>query len=206
MTDNLDCTTYSDDACLGVDAPSLELLEFVKGEKIDLQPGRVTVLFFFNTFYKGAFGINEEFTVLFEKYGKDVNFIAINNDAEKEKLDKFLGKLAEGKIYDENTKKPQRLDVAYIAFDDKKATAKMYATASNMTIMSCPHLFIVGKDGKIAWRQQLLQSFTMNQSNFEAQLAHVLAGEPLESAGPKPKVAADEGEVAEGMAEDMSLF
>lgn len=206
MTDNIDCTTFSDDACIGADAPSLELLEFAKGEKIDLQPGKVHVLFFFNTFYKGAFGINEELTVVAEKHGKDVTFVAINNDAEKEKLEKFLGKLAEGKIYDENTKKPQRLDVAYIAFDDKKATAKMYATAANLSIMSCPHLFIVGKDGKIAWRQQLLQSFTMNQSNFEAQLVHVLQGEPLESAGPKPKAVADEGEEAEGMAEDMSLF
>ncbi|EPY37119.1 hypothetical protein STCU_00178 [Strigomonas culicis] len=70
--------------------------------------------------------------------------------------------------------------------------------------MSCPMGFIV-KDGKIAWRQQFLQTFTISQSNFEAQLQHVLAGEELESNGPRPKVEVEEEE-AEGMDGDFSLF
>eukprot|EP00359_Climacostomum_virens_P000467 CAMPEP_0204896590 /NCGR_PEP_ID=MMETSP1397-20131031/255_1 /ASSEMBLY_ACC=CAM_ASM_000891 /TAXON_ID=49980 /ORGANISM="Climacostomum Climacostomum virens, Strain Stock W-24" /LENGTH=186 /DNA_ID=CAMNT_0052064223 /DNA_START=46 /DNA_END=603 /DNA_ORIENTATION=+ len=183
MTDTVDVTTYSDDACLGKTAPSLELLEPIKGEKIDFQPGKVHVLYYFNTFYKGAYGVNEELTKLSEKH-TDIIFIAISNDAEREKAEKYLGKV----IVDENTKEQQRLAVPYIYFDDKKATAKMYCDVANLSVMSCPMAFIVDKAGKIAWRQQFLQTFTINQSNFEAQLLHVVAGEELESAGPRPKV------------------
>lgn len=198
MTDTVDVTTYSDDACLGKTAPSLELLEPIKGEKIDFQPGKVHVLYYFNTFYKGAYGVNEELTKLSEKH-TDIIFIAISNDAEREKAEKYLGKV----IVDENTKEQQRLAVPYIYFDDKKATAKMYCEVANLSVMSCPMAFIVDKAGKIAWRQQFLQTFTINQSNFEAQLLHVVAGEELESAGPRPKVEV-EGEAAE--CDEMSLF
>lgn len=198
MTDLVDVTTYSDDHSLGKVAPSLELLEAVRGEKIDLQPGKVHVLYFFNTFYKGAYGVNEELTKLFEKFS-EVTFIAISNDAEKEKVEKFLGKT----IVEENTKEVQRLAVPYIYFDDKKATAKLFCEVSNLSVMSCPMAFIVDKNGKIAWRQQFLQTFTINQSNFEAQLKHILAGEEIESNGPRPKVEV-EGESAE--CDDMSLF
>ena len=195
---DVDVTTYSDDKSLGQTCPSLELLEAVRGEKIDLQPGKVHVLYFFNTFYKGAYGVNEELTKLSEKL-TDVTFIAISNDAEKEKLEKFLGKT----IVEENTKEVQRLAVPYIYFDDKKATAKTFCDASNLSVMSCPMAYIIDKSGKIAWRQQFLQTFTINQSNFEAQLVHVIAGEELESAGPRPKVEV-EGESAE--CDEMSLF
>eukprot|EP00455_Lapot_gusevi_P005069 TRINITY_DN12140_c0_g2_i1.p1 TRINITY_DN12140_c0_g2~~TRINITY_DN12140_c0_g2_i1.p1 ORF type:complete len:198 (+),score=60.63 TRINITY_DN12140_c0_g2_i1:110-703(+) len=197
MTD-VDVTTYSDEKSIGQPCPSLELLEAVRGDKIDLQPGKVHVLYFFNTFYKGAYGINEELTKLSEKL-TEVTFIAISNDAEKEKLEKFLGKT----ILEENTKEVQRLAVPYIYFDDKKATAKMFCDVSNLGVMSCPMAYIVDKDGKIAWRQQFLQSFTIAQSNFEAQLQHVLAGEEIEVAGPRPVVEV-EGESAE--CDEMSLF
>jgi thiol-disulfide isomerase/thioredoxin len=200
MTDAVDVTTYSDDKALGQVAPSLSLLEPVKGERVDLEPGKVHVLFFFNTFYKGAYAVNEELTQLHEKF-PDVVFIAISNDAEKEKVEKFLAKV----VIDENHKKPLRLAVPYVFFDDKKATAKMYADVSNLSVMSCPMAYIIDRGGKIAWRQQFLQTFTMRQSNFEAQLVHVLAGDELESAGPRPKIDADEGEAAE-CGDDMSLF
>mmetsp|Transcript_64236 Transcript_64236/g.74670 ORF Transcript_64236/g.74670 Transcript_64236/m.74670 type:complete len:199 (+) Transcript_64236:49-645(+) len=198
MTDSVDVTTYSDDKILGQVCPSLELLEVVRGEKIDLQPGKVHVLYFFNTFYKGAYPVNEELTKLSEKF-TEVTFVAISNDAEKEKVEKFLGKT----IVDENTKEQQRLAVQYIYYDDKKATAKMFCDLANLSVMSCPMAFIVDKNGKVAWRQQFLQTFTISQSNFEAQLKHVLAGEELESNGPRPKVEV-EGESAE--CDDMSLF
>jgi hypothetical protein len=144
--------------------------------------------------------VNEELTQLHEKF-PDVVFIAISNDAEKEKVEKFLAKV----VIDENHKKPLRLAVPYVFFDDKKATAKMYADVSNLSVMSCPMAYIIDRGGKIAWRQQFLQTSTMRQSNFEAQLVHVLAGDELESAGPRPKIDADEGEAAE-CGDDMSLF
>lgn len=199
MADSVDVTTYGDDKCFGKTAPSLELLDFVRGDKIDLQPGRVHVLYFFNTFYKGAYPVNEEFTKLFEKHGADVTFIAINNDAEKEKAEKFLTK----EITDLNTNEKLRLELPYVAFDPAKATAKMYAAAADLSVMSCPHAFIIGKDGKIVWRQQFLQTYLVKHSNFEAQLLHAVAGEQLAMNGPKPKVDV-EGEAAE--ADEMSLF
>lgn len=199
MTDSVDVKTYSDDKCFGQKAPSLELLEAIQGEKIDLQPGKVHVLYFFTTFYKGAYPVNEEFTKLSEKY-TDVNFISISNDAEKEKLERFLQKL----ILDDKHNTPIRMKTPFIMYDDKKATAKLYADVSNLSVMSCPMAFIVDKDGKIQWRQQFLQTYTVKDSNFEAQLLHVINGEELESNGPRPVVDAGEGEEAE--CDDMSFF
>ncbi|RNF26943.1 uncharacterized protein Tco025E_00809 [Trypanosoma conorhini] len=200
MTDAIDVTTYCDDRALGQPAPSLAALEPLRGEKVALERGKVYVLYFFNTFYRGADTVNEELTALSEKYGDKVVFVAISNDAAKEKTEKYLGKT----IVDENTKKPLRLAPPHILFDDKKATGKAYAEVSNLTVMSCPMAFIVRADGTIAWRQQFLQTFTISQSNFEAQLGHVLAGEALESNGPRPAVQVEE-EAAE-VEDEMSLF
>jgi len=206
MADAVDVKTYSDDAALGATAPSLELLEFVVGEKVDLQPGKVHVLFFWVSYYKGAWLVNEELTQLYEKY-PEVQFIAISNDADRAAVEKFLQKIADGKVIDENTKATYRLAVPYIAYDDKKATGKAYSNLSNNAVVHVPQAFIVGKDGKIAWRQNLTQSFTMSMSNFADQLDRVIKGEALDlTNGPKPKPVVDEGEAAEGMADDMSLF
>ncbi|EKF98742.1 hypothetical protein TCSYLVIO_010353 [Trypanosoma cruzi] len=199
MTDAIDVTTYADDRALGQVAPSLEKLEPIRGAKVAIEGGKVYVLYFFNTFYRGADPVNEELTVLSEKYGDRVVFVAISNDVDKEKTEKYLNKT----IVDENTKKPLRLAPPHILFDEKKATGKKYAESSNLTVMSCPMAFIVGGDGKIAWRQQFLQTFTISQSNFEAQLNHVLAGEALESNGPRPVVQVEEEAVE---VEEMSLF
>ncbi|EAN92541.1 hypothetical protein C3747_35g124 [Trypanosoma cruzi] len=200
MTDAIDVTTYADDRALGQVAPSLEKLVPIRGAKVAIEGGKVYVLYFFNTFYRGADPVNEELTVLSEKYGDRVVFVAISNDADREKTEKYLNKT----IVDENTKKPLRLAPPHILFDEKKATGKTYAEASNLTVMSCPMAFIVGGDGKIAWRQQFLQTFTISQSNFEAQLNHVLAGEALESNGPRPVVQVEEEAVE--VEEEMSLF
>lgn len=197
---DIDVKTYADDACLGKDVPSIDSCEAIKGDKISIEKDKVYVLYFFNTFYRGADVCNEEFTQLSERLGDKVVFVAISNDADKAKTEKYLGK----DIIDENTKKPLRLDPAFIVFDDKKAVGKSFADLANLSVMSCPMGFIV-KDGKIQWRQQFLQTHTVNQSNFEAQLKHVLAGEELESNGARPKVEVVEEE-AEDMDGEMSLF
>lgn len=201
MADIIDVKTYSDDASLNKDAPSIDSAELVKGEHaVTIEDGKVYVLYFFNTFYRGADICNEEFTQLSEKYADKVTFIAISNDADKAKTEKYLAK----DIVDENTKKPLRLSPQFIVFDDKKAIGKAYATVANLSVMSCPMGFII-KDKQIKWRQQFLQTFTVDQSNFEKQLLHVLNGEELESNGPRPKVEVEEEE-AEGMDGDISLF
>lgn len=195
-----DPLTYGDDKCLGQVAPSLELLEFIRGDKIDLQPGKVHVLVFFVTFYKGAFSVHEEFSKLYEQFGKDATFIGISNDAEKEKAEKYLTK----EIVDENTKAPLRFILPYVGYDANKATGKMYASLSGSTVLSCPHAFIINKDGKVVWRQAFTQSYTLAKSSFEAQLVKVIATGEAELPAARPKVEV-EGEAAD-IPDEMSLF
>lgn len=191
--------TYDCDTCLGATAPSLANLDFVKGEKIDLEAGKIYVLYYFTTFYKGGWWCNDEMTKLSENMS-DVIFIAVNLDAEKEKLEKFMGKT----ILDENTKVELRMQTPYVAYDPSRITAKMYAKTSGDDSLKTPHGFIVGKDGKIAWRQEFSQSHSVDQSNFEAQLQHLRKGEEVAKNGPRP-VIEEEGEADECDGE-MSLF
>lgn len=198
--------TFSDDKCLGQTAPSLELLEFVRGQKIDLQPNRVHVLYFWVSFYKGAWGVNEEMTQLAEKH-PNVTFIAISNDADRAAVEKFLQKIADGLVFDENTKSVFRLDLPYVAYDAKKLTGKMYTALSDAgTTVHVPQAFIIDKSGRVAWRQCFTQSYTVSQSNFADQLSRVVDGGDVDlSNGPKPKPKVDEGEAAE-VDGDFSLF
>ncbi|GET87042.1 hypothetical protein, conserved [Leishmania tarentolae] len=199
MTD-IDVKTYSDDAALGKAAPTIESAHPIKGEKIMITEDKVYVLYFFNTFYRGADVCNDELTALSEELADKVTFVAISTDADIAKTEKYLGK----EIIDENTKKRLRLDPSHIIYDEGKTISKSYADVSNLSVMSCPMAFVI-KHGKVVWRQQFLQTHTVNQSNFRAQLTNVLADKELESNGPRPKVEIEEEE-AEGMDGDMSLF
>ncbi|KPA77165.1 hypothetical protein ABB37_07088 [Leptomonas pyrrhocoris] len=199
MTD-IDIKTYCDDASLGKEAPKIDSAQPIKGEKIAIEEDKTYVLYFFNTFYRGADVCNDEFTALADELADKVEFVAVSTDADIAKTEKYLGKV----IVDENTKKQLRLEPAHIIYDDGKSVSKAYADVSNLSVMSCPMAFVI-KGGKIAWRQQFLQTFTVNQSNLKAQILHVLAGEELESNGPRPKVEIEEEE-AEGMDGEMSLF
>jgi hypothetical protein len=209
MADSVDIKTYDDEAFYGKLAPSLELLDFVRGEKIDYRPGQVQVLYFFNTFYKGAWWCNEEVTKLAEKFHPlGVQFVAVSQDADVASLERFLGKIADAKIVDENTKEPLRLTLPYTAFDDKKFTGKMFAVAFDHTVLHVPQAVIVDGKGQIAWRQAFSQSHLPSQSNFAAQLERVMKGEPVERVNgnlPKMQAAADEGSDCE-VEGDMALF
>eukprot|EP00796_Vickermania_ingenoplastis_P000287 gene287-160_t len=198
MTD-IDVTTYCDDASLGKPAPSIASLEPIKGEAPKFDNSKVYVLYFFNTFYRGADVCNEEFTKLSEKLAGKAEFIAISNDADRAKTEKYLGKT----IVDENTKQPLRLDPPHILYDNNKAVAKEYVAVSNLSVMSCPMAFIVAK-GNIVWRQQFLQTHIISQSNFEAQLDAVLNGKELAMNGPRPTKVVEEEEAEIG--EEFSLF
>ncbi|CAJ1019497.1 Thioredoxin-like, putative [Leishmania lindenbergi] len=199
MTD-IDVKTYSDDASLGKEAPKVDSTHPIKGGNLTIEVDKVYVLYFFNTFYRGADVCNDEFTVLSEEMGDKVVFVGISTDADIAKTEKYLGK----EIIDENTKKQLRLSPPHIVYDEGKVVSKNYAAVSNLSVMSCPMAFVI-KDGKVVWRQQFLQAHTVNQSNFREQLSHVLAGEELESNGPRPKVEIEEEE-AEGIDGEMSLF
>jgi len=206
----IDVKTYSDEVFFGKAVPTLDTLEFVRGSKADYKTGVPTVIFFFVTYYKGAYIVNEELTALFEKLqagaaGKGVQFIAISNDPEKDKVEKLLAKIAAGTCCDAITKQVFRLDVPFVAWDDKKTVTKAFQDVTNVTVLHVPQAFIVDAAGKLVWRQAFTQTFKISDSNFEQQLEAVLAGKPLDmSTGPKPKVEV-EGEAAD-VPDEMSLF
>lgn len=201
MTD-IDVTTYGDDASLGKVSPSLQTCEVIKGEPITaFDADKTYLLYFFNTFYRGADVCNEELTQLSEKMSGKVEFVAISTDADRAKTEKYLGK----SIVDENTKMPLRLAPPTILYDSNKITAKAFTEVSGLSVMSCPMAFVVQK-GKIVWRQQFLQTHIISQSNLVSQLEAALEGKALAMNGPRPTVAVEE-EDAEGMeGEDFSLF
>lgn len=79
-----------------------------------------------------------------------------------------------------------------------------------MAALPIPAAFIV-KGGKVVWVQVFSQNYQLHNSNFAKQLAHVVAGEPLESAGKAPAVEEDSSSeevaaAADGAGDDMALF
>eukprot|EP00759_Apiculatamorpha_spiralis_P012509 PhF_6_TR19529/c0_g1_i1/m.28499 len=194
-----DLVTYDDDKSLGTFAPSLELLEYVRGERIDYIPGKVHVVYFWAKYYKGGLMVGEEITQLSEKY-PNVVFIGISADAQRSDVEKFL---ASEKI-DGYTGKVARLNIPYVCYDDKSWTRKLFQSALGGLAVSVPQGFIIDQNGKIAWRQVFSQSLLVSQTDFEEQLKAVSEGKPLKSHGPKPKKEAGFSEPVE--CDDMSLF
>ncbi len=199
------CKTYSDEVFFGKPAPVLSNVEFVRGTPAELKPGVVTVVYFFTTFYKGGFNCNEELSVLAAKFKDQVQFIAISNDPEKEKVEKLLGKIADGTCCDPITKQVYRLAVPWVGWDAGKVTTKAYANLLNTSVLHTPQAFIIDGHGNLAWRQGLLQTYKFSDSTFEAQLTAVVNGAPVQQPyGARPKVTSA-GEAAEVEGE-MSLF
>jgi peroxiredoxin len=191
--------TYDDDKALGAVAPSIELLDFLKGNKFDLTPGKVVVLYFWSKFYKGGYGCGDQMSDLAAKYPEAI-WVGVGTDPERGIVDGFIKSPAVNVL----TSKPHRMDLPFICWDEGRRTSKMYGIASGLATLGVPHAFIIDRNGKIAWRQALSQSYVVSQSNFEEQLQHVLKGEPLAKAGAAPKIV-DEGVPAD-VPDDMSLF
>jgi len=204
---DIDTKTYADEPFFGKPLPSLSNVEWVQGDPAQLKTnGVVQVVYFFVTFYKGALVVNEELSVLQEKF-PDVQFIAVSNDPEREKVEKLLTKIAAGTCCDEVTKQVFRLKVPFIGWDSGKVATKAFANLLNHSVLHVPQAFIVDAHGNVVWRQNLLQNYRFSDSNFAKQLALVKDGKAVEQPnGPKPKPT-DAGEAAEaGMSDDMSLF
>lgn len=76
--------------------------------------------------------------------------------------------------------------------------AEAYKEVSKQAALTVPTCFIIGKDGKIAWRERFGQNYIVERSDFGVQLEAVVGGKPLKSNGNRPKV---EGEDVEEEAE-----
>jgi hypothetical protein len=59
-----DYTTYDDDAAHGKQAPSIDSLKFVRGDKVNFENGKTYVLIFFARFDKGKFVMKLIFALL----------------------------------------------------------------------------------------------------------------------------------------------
>lgn len=203
--EGIDIKTYSDEVFFGKPFPSLANVDFVRGDKAELKTkGVISVFFILQVFYKGGFIVNEELTQLAEKF-KDVQFVAIANDPEKEKIEKLLVKIKDGSCCDPVTKQVFRLDVPFVGHDNGKVLTKALANTLNASVLHAPHAFIVDTHGNIAWRQSLLQNYNFSASNFADQLTAVLAGKAVaQPNGTRPKADVT-GEAAE-VDDEMSLF
>lgn len=206
MSEDDSCKTYSDEVFFGKSLPTLVSLDMVRGDLKDLKTtGAITVVYFFTTFYKGGYIVNEELTVLAQKF-PDVQFIAISNDPEKEKVEKLLTKIADGTCCDPITKQVWRLNVPFVAHDAGKTVTKAFQDLQNVSVLHTPQAFIVDGTGKLVWRQALLQTLKISDTNFEKQLNLVKEGAAVEQPnGTKPKVAVEAEDAEEG-ADEMSLF
>lgn len=200
------CKTYADEKWYGKALPVLSSLDMAVGDLKDFKTtGAVTVVYFFTTFYKGGYIVNEELTVLAEQH-KDVQFLAISNDLEKEKVEKLLKKIADGSCCDPITKQVWRLTVPFVAHDAGKTVTKAFQDLQNVAVLHTPQAFIVDAQGNLVWRQALLQTVKISDTNFEKQLNLVKEGKAVEQLnGERPKVDVA-GEDAEEGADEMSLF
>ena len=193
-------TTYDDDISFQKSVPSIETLDFVRGEKFNaVEAGKVHVFYFCAKYYKGGQFVSDEMSELSEKY-PNVAFVGICADAEREQVEKFLEK----KVTCLNTGRELKNALPFFCFDANGTVRKLFSERLGGEAVSIPQGFIINQDGKIAWRQVFSQNILISQTDFEKQLNHVVAGEPLESHGMKPKVEVGEAEEAE--ADDMSLF
>ena len=152
MGDDEHTKTYEDESFYGKAFPAISNLDFVVGNKEDFKTnGVITVAYFFNTFYKGGFVVNEELSVMAEKH-KDVQFIAIANDPEREKVEKLLKKIAEGTCCDPITKQVWRLQVPFVAHDAGKVMTKAMQDIQNVSVLHTPQAFILDAQGNLVWR------------------------------------------------------
>ena len=192
--------TYDDDLCLQKTAPSLETLDFLRGDKMDaVAPGKVHVFYFCAKYYKGGQFVSDEMSELSEKY-PDVAFIGVSGDAEREQVEKLLTK----RVVCENTGRELKNSLPYFCFDANGVVRRSFSERMGGEAVSIPQGFIVNQEGKIVWRQVFSQNILISQTDFESQLKHIIQNEPLESHGMKPKVECGDAEEAE--MDDMSLF
>jgi hypothetical protein len=199
--------TYDDDACMGQSAPSTELADFIKlpdndQYRLDLHPGKVNVVHFMCKFEKGAYNSNEEMSVMHEKFGDQVQFVALSTDPDRGTVEKFLMKSRKGEITDVNTGAPFRLEMD-VAWDDGKKTFGMFRALCGGRLCTY-HGFIINKEGKIVWHQQFTQTCPPSKCKFQEQVEAVIAtGKPALSNGDRPVVEAGPEEEAEDMGDGL---
>lgn len=139
-------------------APPLKVAEWVKGQPVELKDGKgknVYVVEFWATWCGPCRATIPHLTELQKKYkDKGVVFIGVS-DEPVEKVRPFVSKQGD------------RMDYT-VAVDADKATSKLYMEAFKQG--GIPHLFIVDKEGRIAWHDH------PQSPDLESVLDKVIAG------------------------------
>jgi peroxiredoxin len=169
--------TFSDDHCLGKKAPSLAGIEYVQGEAV--KTGKPIALVFFAQYHKPGFPRLAMYSQLAEKFGKDIQFVALSIDPDvkspKKYLDDPAGKYS--KVY------PLTFTVAH---DTGRKVQDAYGPLL-LGPVNIPHMFLIDANGTIVWHQdhsQVGATAASWEEQITRQFTSLIAGTPLESNGP----------------------
>merc|ERR1711934_478436 len=202
---------YDDDKAIGVDAPKIGDLRFLQGEKVELGTGKVCVVIFLTTYAKDNFPNMTELSELSKQY-PDVAFTGVLVDPlgtredpkSKATVMNFLNYHKDDTIKRDPTAEPPHIAFP-IAYDPTKEYKNKWQEDCKQAAIDIPTAFIVGKDGKILWREKFGQYWPVKKSKsgvgavFPEQLALAAEDKPMASQGNRPKVEGeDEEEEAEG--------
>ncbi len=121
---------------VGDTAPKLEVAEWVKGDEVKFEPGKVYVVEFWATWCPPCRKSIPHLTELQEKYkDRQVTIIGVTME-ESGTVKPFVEKQAEKMVYT-------------VAIDAEGKTSKAYMDA--VGARGIPHAFVIDKEGKLAW-------------------------------------------------------
>merc|ERR1712216_379153 len=151
---------YDDDKAIGVDAPKLGDLEFLQGEKVELGEGKVCVVVFLTTYSKDNFPNMTELSELSKQYpnvaftGVLVDPLGTREDPKsKATVTNFLNYHKDDTIKRDPTAEPPHIAFP-VAYDPTKEYKNKWQEDCKQAAIDIPTAFIVGKDGKILWREK----------------------------------------------------
>ena len=181
---------FDDDPFLGTDAPSLDSLDFVQGEKPDGE--KPYVVTFWSKLNKGDFAtlvwLQAEVSEKFADHG--VQVVAVCRDAKKSDVTKMVEQ-KQGKRFDE-------LDITLttdklaFAFDEGGAVNAAYKAKGPGMAIGVGFTFVV-KGGKVLW-YEVFERGKAAAGQFLAQLQNILVDGEMIKNGPTPEEEEEEEE------------
>merc|ERR1711970_1046594 len=152
------------------DAPKLGDLEFLQGEKVELGEGKVCVVVFLTTYSKDNFPNMTELSELSKQYpnvaftGVLVDPLGTREDPKsKATVTNFLNYHKDDTIKRDPTAEPPHIAFP-VAYDPTKEYKNKWQEDCKQAAIDIPPAFIVGKDGKILWREKFGQYWPVKKS------------------------------------------
>eukprot|EP00472_Partenskyella_glossopodia_P008027 CAMPEP_0197524956 /NCGR_PEP_ID=MMETSP1318-20131121/10480_1 /TAXON_ID=552666 /ORGANISM="Partenskyella glossopodia, Strain RCC365" /LENGTH=225 /DNA_ID=CAMNT_0043078065 /DNA_START=28 /DNA_END=705 /DNA_ORIENTATION=- len=167
--------TYDNDRIIGVDAPSLEAMEWLTDVKTYPKPkeGQPIVLFVWAQFQKACYPKVVLYSKLQKFFGDKICVIGVSTDPDNSYATKW--------IEDPKKKYSCAFETSFAITFDVDRKIKTYLTEKMRTPLSVPHCFVIS-GGKIVWHQQhseLGATAPMYMNLMEDQLNLILAGKEV---------------------------